>query len=130
MKAPRWLDRSIILAPCFTLCTTAQQLQRAMSYLKVPLQQRVHWPDAGCASTTVLERAGARGLACVVCIHVEPGEDPIEVAALLVHEAVHIYQAACDDMRENKPGDEFEAYSIQALSRQLMHEYVRQTKRA
>ena len=44
-----------------------------------------------------------------------------------MHEAVHIFQRWCDDRGEHTPSHEFQAYSIQWISQELMEEFVRQT---
>ena len=41
----------------------------------------------------------------------------------LVHEAVHIWQAMCEEIGEESPSAEFEAYSIQAITRSLWRAY-------
>lgn len=46
-----------------------------------------------------------------------------EIYALLAHEAVHIWQAVREAMFEESPSSEFEAYSIQAIARDLFFEY-------
>jgi hypothetical protein len=70
-------------------------------------------------------------IACVVALDMEraAAEDPIDVAALLVHEAVHVWQ-------ENEKaagtmgcfGHEGEAYAIQNISTRLMAAYVKRLK--
>ncbi len=51
----------------------------------------------------------------------------IEIVALIVHEAVHVWQECAEYLGEKNPGREFEAYSIQHISEQLMKSYVEQT---
>jgi hypothetical protein len=62
-------------------------------------------------------------LTCVVCISVPKGTSKGQVYALLVHEAVHIWQEYCDDIGEKRPSQEFEAYTIQSISQCLMHSF-------
>lgn len=58
----------------------------------------------------------------LLLVLVEPGfEDRIR--DVLVHEAVHIWQAMCEEIREESPSEEFEAYSIQAITRSLWAAY-------
>lgn len=49
----------------------------------------------------------------------------LEAYALLVHEAVHVWQAYARGISENEPGAEQEAYAIQGISQALMQEYKR-----
>lgn len=50
-------------------------------------------------------------------------QDLLAVYALLVHEAVHIWQAIVERMREQSPSKEFEAYSIQLIALNLFQMY-------
>lgn len=52
-----------------------------------------------------------------------------QVYALLVHEAVHLWQWHCELIGEHEPSCEFEAYGIQALSQELMFAYKKATKK-
>ena len=121
----RWLDRDTVRAPHTTLCLSeASYLQAAREY---GISSPPAWlaPGHG-ACVHHWERPYER--ACVVCLRVEDGDDPITVAGSLVHEAVHIFQALCESIGESEPSKEFQAYSIERISERLMREYVRQTK--
>jgi hypothetical protein len=58
---------------------------------------------------------------------VREGATGIGLAALLVHEAVHIWQRCCDCIGETNPGDEQEAYAIQNIAQTLMEAYAEKT---
>ena len=60
-----------------------------------------------------------------MCLRDWKGRNPIEVAGLLVHEAVHVWQGYCIDIGEREPGKEQEAYGIQAIAQELMAEFAR-----
>ena len=60
-----------------------------------------------------------------MCLEDWRGRHPVEVAGLLVHEAVHIWQQYADRIGEDEPGREQEAYAIQAISHELMAEFAR-----
>ena len=49
----------------------------------------------------------------------------VEVAGLIVHEAVHVWQHYCMMIHEHEPASEQEAYGIQSISKSLMAEYAR-----
>lgn len=51
------------------------------------------------------------------------GKDPIGIVGLLAHEAVHVWQRAADEMGENNPSHEFEAYTVQHISQELIRAY-------
>ena len=67
------------------------------------------------------------GLLCIVTLGPWDGRTPVEVAGLLVHEAVHVWQRYCDRIGERHPGDEQEAYGIQAIAQELMQSFTEQT---
>lgn len=62
---------------------------------------------------------------CIVALDTSRSRNPIEIAGLLVHEAVHVWQEYCDSIGEAFPGKEQEAYAIQAIAQELMDEYSR-----
>lgn len=76
------------------------------------------------ASTTFFENENGE-TCCVVSIKGWEGRNPIEVAGLLVHEAVHVWQAYCRDIGERQPGDEQEAYAVQSIAQELLAEFAR-----
>lgn len=72
-------------------------------------------------------------LACIVRLRVEgsKGNDGVDIAALLVHEAVHIWQQIrstivyeIDPKRTGGLEAEMEAYAIQNIASNLMQAYV------
>ena len=70
-------------------------------------------------------------IACIVGFDMKKAaeQDPIDVAALLVHEAVHVWQA--NETAAGKLGcfgHEGEAYAIQNISTQLMAAYAERLK--
>ncbi len=120
MPAPRWLDRRIAAAgPYLTLCLDKADLPA----VEKKLGAAVRWPSSGANCTVLVSPKGL--LTCVVCITDWRGRDPVEVAGLLVHEAVHVWQHYADDIGENNPGTEQEAYAIQAIAQELMAEFAR-----
>lgn len=126
-STPPWLGRSLVVGPYLCLCTTAEDYHAVMDYLEVPAYGRGPWVGPCADATTHFLENRERGLAAVVCLRDVSQRSPIDVAALLVHEAVHVWQAFCGFIGEKSPSDEFEAYSIQALSRELMAAYANKT---
>jgi hypothetical protein len=118
-----WLDRDTVIAPHMALC-----LDEA-TYLAAAQHCKVKDPALWLASRNVasVHTWSVEGqLICVVCLNPEIEADPIGVAGALVHEAVHVFQRLCDSIGEHAPGNEFEAYSIERIAKQLMRSYVRQ----
>lgn len=123
----QWLNRSLILGPYLCLCATEEDYHAVMDYLKVPHHQREPWVNKRADATTHLLENRDRGLVAVVCLGDVSRRSPVDVAALLVHEAVHVWQAFCEGIGEKSPSDEFEAYSIQNISHELMTAYTNKT---
>jgi hypothetical protein len=122
----KWLDRRISApGPYLTLALTQEQFHAALDHCGVAERPQFIASDSADATCHVLEK-GAGGLACIVCLVGWAGRDPIEVAGLLVHEAVHVWQRYASRIGESNPGDEQEAYAIQAIAQELMAEFARQ----
>lgn len=126
MKKPkyRWLDRRIAApGPYLTLCLSQEEFRDAMTHLKAPDIPSFVSPNAN--ATTHIFNHEKGGVCCVVCMRGWEGRNPIEVAGMLVHEAVHVWQAYAEDIGEKYEGAEQEAYAIQAVAQELMAEFAR-----
>ncbi len=121
----RWLDRSLMVGPHLTLVLSEAEYRAAMRHCKVPRAEQPPWILTPQADATVhwMDSLGG-GLTCVVAVRPREGTNGIQVAAMLVHEAVHIWQQFKKRIGERKPSAEFEAYSIQAISQRLMEAYA------
>ena len=51
------------------------------------------------------------------------GLDPIEVVGTFVHESTHVFQGICNYIGEDHPSKEFEAYSIQKITEDLLRSH-------
>lgn len=125
-----WLDRALVTSPIYyALCTTQKLFEGELRRLKMA---RDTWPKflstpQSHATTHFLVNPKGSHTCAIVCIHPSDGSrSGAQVAALLVHEAVHIWQEARDNIGEVRPSPEFEAYSIQSISQRLIGEYARQ----
>lgn len=118
----RWLDRIIAIpAPRMCLCLTADEYNEACKVLGLKLAPN-KWVT-GDACVHIFEVDGQT--TTIVCIRVTESVTAVQIAALLVHEAVHIWQQYCADIGEKEPASEQEAYAIQSISQTLMEEYAR-----
>lgn len=126
----KWLDRRIACpGPYLALCLSQEEWEVAARHLKI--KDPGSWMGSDNAdATTQLCNGPNGGLCCVICIRVESGRNPIEVAGLLVHEAVHVWQAYIDRIGEKNPGIEQEAYAVQSIAQELMAEYARRLEAA
>lgn len=130
-----WLQRSLTTCAYFyCLCLTEEAYYKALDKLMVPLRDRPVFrktpqsnattqfiPADKCDNTTAP--------IAIVCMSGWEKHEPVVIAGLLVHEAVHIWQAHAAYIGSfNDHGDEEEAYAIQWIAQQLMWSFMEQTK--
>lgn len=123
----KWLDRRIARpGPFLTLCLTEAEFLMAMKHLNVA--DPPAWVNTGADATVHYATNPKRDMACVVCMRSWQGRNPVEVAGMLVHEAVHIWQDYAERIGEKHPASEQEAYAVQAVSQELMAEFARRVE--
>lgn len=120
----KYIDDALLRRPCsVAICVDENAYLREMYRfgIKVPssfvisgMAATMHWLD---------DTTGTGESVAIVCIDPEKAKDldGIQLACLIVHEAVHVFQNICQHWGEDSPSKEFEAYSIQRLSQQLMY---------
>lgn len=120
-----WLDRRISApGPYLCLCLTEQEYDAAIADLSI--KRPGPWLKHEHADATAHHCTNPDGgLAVVVCLGAHVGRNAVEIAGLLVHEAVHAWQEWCERYGETNPGREQEAYGIQSISQELLAEYAR-----
>lgn len=119
-----WLDRRINApGPHLCLCLSKKEYKAALKELGI--DELNDWIKTPQANATAHHFASTKGLTCVVCLDKWVGRNPIEIAGLLVHESVHAWQEWCNYYGESAPGNEQEAYAIQAVAQELMAEFSR-----
>ncbi len=119
-----WLDRRVA-APGPFLCLVLSQAEcdAAMKVCKVKPVPYLSTPRAD-ATTHLLSNDKGESVA-IVALGDTSKCSSIEVAGLLVHEAVHVWQEHCASIGERRCGSEQEAYGIQGIAQTLMEEYAR-----
>lgn len=123
----RWLDRRIAApGPYLALCLSQDELDEAFRHLGI--RERVEFLNRGSDATTHHVESPQKKAVCIVCLGRREGRNAIEVAGLLVHEAVHVWQRYASSIGERTPGDEQEAYAIQSIAQELMAEFARRLK--
>lgn len=130
-----WLNRTLtVCAGCYALFLSEQAFHRELRRLEVPVAD---WPsfskEGADAVVYYFKATQSRRELALVCLNVGKAaeKEPIEVAGLLIHEAVHIWQWHARLIGSfNDHGDEEEAYAIQQIAQQLMWSYNEQTKEA
>ncbi len=128
MKKPKvkWLDRRVAMpGPYLALCLSAEELSSAAQ--QCGIKNMDGFPESGATTFTLENKDG--DICCLIGVsHAAQKEEPLLIAGLLVHEAVHVWQHHKRDISEKRPGDEQEAYAIQGISQELMMEYARRLK--
>lgn len=120
----RWLDRRISApGPHLALCLSQAELDAALQHLGI--HERTDFVSPGANATTHNCENPHGKPVCIVCLGSREGRNSIEVAGLLIHEAVHVWQRYAMSIGERHPGDEQEAYGIQAIAQELLAEYAR-----
>lgn len=127
MKATdNWLDRTLIQGPKFVLVVDEASYVREMKRMGVD-DPPGFISDSAHASTHLI--SGHNDLAAIVCVRIDKSASRLQHHMVLVHEAVHVWQAYRKDIGEDEPSAEFEGYAIQALSQALITDFEKRTKR-
>ena len=126
-KSSIWLNRGLLLGGDVALVTSQEEFDKALADIKMAEYTDAFVPNDWPACTHSFENVDG-SIACIVGLDLErtAAQDSIDVAALLVHEAVHVWQQ--NEGAAGKLGcfgTEGEAYAIQNISTQLMTEYAR-----
>jgi hypothetical protein len=126
-KTETWLNRGLLLGGYLALVTSQDEFVKALADIKMTDYTDAYVPHGWPACTHSFEAVDG-SIACIVGLDLErcAQQDSIDVAALLVHEAVHVWQQ--NEIKAGKLGcfgDEGEAYAIQNISTRLMAEYAR-----
>lgn len=103
------------LAYKYFLVISEKQFKRLTT--KLGIYDSSYMPSGALACCSIYEEQGI----AIVCLKEEAS--PEESISLLIHEAVHLWQAHCRWIGEDKPGDETEAYAIQKIASELIREY-------
>ena len=124
-----WLDRRVAApGPYLTLVTSQDEFDAALRHFK--MQPGTPYLSSARADATVHFFDNRRGdSVAVVALGDTTGRSSVEIAGLLVHEAVHIWQTHCENIGETHPGREQEAYAVQGIAQELMAEYARRIVR-
>ena len=117
----KYLDRSLLIGPYIALCMSEKAFDKELRKLGIE-NPPAFMGKNGHATTHYFDNE-KRGLICVVCIKHDTSKTPIQVMALLAHEAVHIWQAFVDFINEKNPSSEMEAYAVQNILQSLGEAY-------
>lgn len=126
----RWLDRTLTqCAYYFCLILNEADFHKELRKLKLPEHRWAAFLNPTAHATTHHFEHDGKMIA-IVCLNAELAKEKTgcQVAALLVHESVHIWQRHAAYIGAfNDHGDEEEAYAIQDIAQSLMESYAEQT---
>jgi hypothetical protein len=122
-----WCDRKLVVSPYYyCLVVSEEQYEKELTKLKI---SKKIWPafisKGADATTHFFSHESGKQIAIVTIDASRKDVTPTQKVALIVHEAVHIWQAIKLSIGEKEPSNEFEAYSIQAIVQELLLAYDR-----
>jgi len=124
----QWMDRALIVSPIYYgLCLDEKDFKKTLKQLKV--EEHVEFLLNDKANATVHFFTKDKDTAAVVCLGDTKGQSLEQIYSILVHEAIHIWQTIKEDMNEDSPSKELEAYSIQRIVLNLFISYKDQKKK-
>ena len=93
--------------------------RRKLRHLKVPVRD---WPEFVMAKADVTTHFFERGnsVCAVVCYRPDGTKTRSQIAAMMAHEAVHVWRSAMERLGEKDPSEEFMAYGIQNITQTLL----------
>ena len=129
MKAV-WCDRTLAETPFdFCLCLTEAQYHRELKRLRIPKGSWSPFTVRNQIATVHRFINEVSGNVALVCVKEKSGKTIHQINAVLVHEAVHLWQWTKELIGEDEPSIEFEAYAIQAMSQRLFYAYEELTRK-
>lgn len=117
-----WCNRTLIQLPfCLGFSTSEADYHKKLRYLEVAKED---WDSFLCSKTADATTHFFRDVDENLCIIVTFGPrhklSKEQTAALITHEAVHVWQRAIKEMGEDDPSKEFMAYGIQSITQTLL----------
>lgn len=120
----KWLSRDLIIGSYLTLCTSQKEFDAILKHINHPIGEEFISDGERGKHHAYIKKSTKQQMS-IVCIDPDNLNGDDEVAGILVHESVHVWQAFCDWINEIEPSYEFEAYSIQNIFLELWLEYQR-----
>jgi len=125
-----WLDRRLYVGPYLALAMSQDEFDKCCKHIQVDITGIAFCNPDAYATTHEFGNADGQPVFIVGLHPAARKRDGVEVAALLVHEAVHIWQHVraeivhtIDSKNLCSLGAEFEAYAIQNIAQELMLAY-------
>lgn len=113
-----WCNRGL-LPVYFGFCPNERAWRRELKRLGCAGE----YPQSDARVSFFVKKNGSPHCAIVTVNETIDKHDGLSVAALIAHEATHVWQRCCEVMGEENPSIEFEAYSIQHILGSLLIAY-------
>lgn len=121
-----WLDRVLHeTRHYYSICTSEEIFREKLLGLEIPESEWPRWLNMDADATTHFRKWEGKRI-CLVCVNPKVEKDPIQIVALIVHEAMHLWQKELELIGEQYSGSEHEAYAVQSIVQELLLEYRRQ----
>lgn len=127
MAKPHWFGEHYV-APLVRYCLCLDEKTYLAECKKLNIGSPTPFLKEGSGATTHFADGDKGVSVALVCMSIKEERTILAHYALLVHEAVHVYQEMMAQMREERAGKEVEAYYIQRISLDLMDELEKYLK--
>ena len=120
-KGIEYIDQAWPIQVCVALCVSPKAWDEEMRRLKIVGEP---WPESD-GRTTTFQNSVSKGRVIIVSLNRFESRTPIEVAGLLIHESVHVWQEIREAMKERTPGAEHEAYTVAFIAQRFLEVFNR-----
>ena len=115
LRKTKWLDRKALFGPYLCLCLSDEEAKEAAKSLGHNYEMKTQF-----GRCLTLEREDK--LCCIIILNNMLNMRIESALGLIVHEAEHVKQQMLQNIGEDQPGVEIEAYIAQNISQTLMEE--------
>lgn len=131
MTSCEWLDRILVVSPChYAICANEKDYKKELVRLKISPKSRPPFLSRGAHATVhFFDQTKHNHLAAIVCVGSLKGMTRGQIAGLIAHEAVHIWQEVREHLGEDRPSSEFEAYAVQNITQRLIDSFYKQKRK-
>lgn len=121
-----WCPLKLIDSPItYGVCLTEEEYRSMLTVNGVSEIEQGEYISKDSTAEVKFFRPGTRNLAIVTFCKNHQTLEFNHLCTVICHEAVHIWQAIKEHIGESNPSDEFEAYSIQRITKNLLDHYER-----
>lgn len=124
-----WLDRGFY-PPFIGFCPN----EKAWTAVCKDMGLEYAWPTSDGSTTRFPKTNKLRPRSLIILVTIgdrmdkTTKRDPYGFSALVAHEVVHVWQMIKEDIGEDNPGDEQEAYAVQCIFKEVIWAYAKTRK--